>query len=107
MQAGKFNSQVRIERPGTVQDGAGQPIKGWTLFAEPWANFGDMNGRQFIAADRETSEASLSIRIRYRTDITADMRVVHDSVIYEILAVLPDRAGRKHVDLACKTGAKK
>ena len=42
-----------------------------------------------------------SIRIRWRTDIEAGMRVVHGMAVYVIGAVLPDHAGRVFVDLVC------
>jgi SPP1 family predicted phage head-tail adaptor len=44
----------------------------------------------------------VSIRTRYRTDITGAMRVVSQGVTYKINAVLPDLVERKHVDLVCE-----
>jgi SPP1 family predicted phage head-tail adaptor len=43
-----------------------------------------------IKAGAEASVVQASIRIRYRTDVTSAMRVVHGSTTYEIKAVLPD-----------------
>lgn len=45
------------------------------------------------------------MRIRWRTDVTAAMRVLYDGGIFNIEAVLPDYAGRRYVDLACSVGA--
>jgi SPP1 family predicted phage head-tail adaptor len=42
-----------------------------------------------------------SIRIRYRTDITAAMRVTDGSTVYQVKAVLPD-SGRQYLDLVCE-----
>lgn len=86
---------------------SGQPVQApWELFDECWADVRVSNGRQFIAADRETSAASVSVRVRYRTDIQAGMRVVLGDTVFEILAILPDLARRKHTDLACSVGVR-
>ena len=55
-----------------------------------------------IKAGAVTSKVQTSIRLRYRTGITSGMRVVCGGVVYNILAVLPDLAGKGHVDLVCE-----
>ena len=101
MYAQQLNSKVVIKQPAAVQDAAGQPIPTWTTLATVWANIRSLNGLETIKGGAEASVAKASIRIRYRADVTAAMRVVHGSTTYEIKAVLPDVAGKRHVDLAC------
>lgn len=105
MKAGKLNRRIRIERPGTVPDALGQPIPGWSLVAEVWANIRHLNGIETLKADQPKSVVKASIRIRYRTDIDASMRVVYGSAVYDIQAVLPDEEDRDRLDLACEIGA--
>ena len=100
--AGKLNCRVVIKQPAAVQDAAGQPIPTWTTLATVWANIRSLNGLETIKGGAESSVAKASIRIRYRTDVTAAMRVVHGSTTYEIKAVLPDVEGRRHLDLVCE-----
>jgi SPP1 family predicted phage head-tail adaptor len=100
--AGKLNCRVIIKQPAAVQDAAGQPIPTWTTLATVWANIRSLNGLETIKGGAEASVAKASIRIRYRTDVTAAMRVVHGSTTYEIKAVLPDEAGKQYLDLACQ-----
>lgn len=107
LRAGKLNCWLRIEKKSLDMSPSGQPIKApWELFDECWADVLVSNGRQFIAADRDTSAASVSVRVRYRTDIEAGMRVVYAGMAFEILAVLPDLARREHTDLACSVGVR-
>ena len=101
MYAQQLNSKVVIKQPAAVQDAAGQPIPTWTTLATVWANIRSLNGLETIKGGAEASVAKASIRIPYRTDVTSAMRVVHGSTTYEIKAVLPDVAGKRHVDLAC------
>jgi SPP1 family predicted phage head-tail adaptor len=102
LKAGTLNRKVTIQEPAAVQDAAGQPIPTWTTLATVWANIRSLNGLETIKGGAESSVAKASIRIRYRTDVTAAMRVVHGSTTYEIKAVLPDVAGKQHLDLACE-----
>lgn len=107
MQVGKFNRKVLIQKPGTAQDAAGQPVPGFvpliaTGDGKVWANIKMLSGLETIKADAPTSAVKASIRIRFRTDVTPAMRVTHGSTVYEIKAVMPDEAGRKFTDLACE-----
>ena len=104
MQAGKLNRRIQIQVDGEGQNAGGEPVHGWIKFADAWANIKTVNGREYATSDSEASEVTTSIRIRYRTDLTAKMRVVYKNTIYSIVAVLPDEAGREYVDLACSSG---
>lgn len=104
MQAGKLNSRVTIQRPGTAQDGTGQPIIAWVDVATVWAHIVHKSGLEMIKADAPVSVVQASLRIRYRTDIDAGMRVVHGATVYDIRAVLPDAARRDFTDLVCTVG---
>lgn len=102
MRPGKRNRQVTIQLLGSSFDEIGQPVESWSTFAQPWANIRFINGIESIKAGSEVSVSSASIRIDYRRDITAAMRVVYNGITYQIKAVLPDEAKREHVDLACE-----
>ena len=60
------------------------------------------NGAQTIKGDADISIVQASIRIRRRTDITAGMRVLDGTAVYDIKAVLPDEESRDRVDLVCE-----
>ena len=105
MQAGRLNSRCTLQAPGTMQDELGQPIPGWTDVAPLWADIRMKSGLESIKAGAPVSVVQASIRVRYRAGITAGMRVVHNLVAYEILAVQPDVGGREYVDLVCQVVA--
>jgi SPP1 family predicted phage head-tail adaptor len=107
MDVRRLNRKVLIRKMGSTQDEAGQPVVAWTNLitsgdGKVWANIKHLSGVETIKADAPTSAVKASIRIRYRTDVTAAMQVVHGSTTYEIKAVMPDVAGRQHTDLACE-----
>lgn len=97
-----LNHRVTIERPSTVKDAIGQPVEGWDLVGECWANVRYLNGVETIKAGAEMSIAKASIRVRYRTDLDASMRVRYGATTFKVNAVLPDEVGRWHVDLVCE-----
>lgn len=101
MKAGTLNRLVLIEAPEGGQDSVGQPNTGWDEVASVWADVRTQGGLESIRSGAEVSTIRASIRIRYRTDITAAMRVTDGSMVYEVKAVLPD-AGRQYLDLVCE-----
>jgi len=102
MQAGRLNRRCVIQQPGTATDELGQPIPGWTDVATVWADIRLKSGLEAIKAGAPVSTVQASIRIRYRGDVNAGMRVVHNLVAYDIVAVQPDVGGREYVDLVCQ-----
>jgi len=102
MQAGRLNRRCTLQAPGTTQDELGQPIPGWTDVATLWGDVRLRSGLESIKAGATVSVVQASVRIRYRPGINAGMRVLVDSVPYEVLAVQPDVGGREYVDLVCQ-----
>lgn len=107
MDSRRLNRKVTIQRQTATQDATGQPLTTWgNLIAssdgKAWANILHLNGSESIKANADASTVRASIRIRYRADVDAGMRVMHGAVAYDIKAVLPDEARREFVDLVCE-----
>lgn len=102
MQAGRLNRRVTLQSPSQSVDEIGQPIPGWTDVATVWGDVRLRSGLESVKAGAVVSTVQASVRIRYRTGINAGMRVLVDSVPYEVLAVQPDVGGREYVDLVCQ-----
>ncbi|MFD1556030.1 phage head closure protein [Paraburkholderia silviterrae] len=106
MRSGDFNRRITIQVKKEGEDELGQPLTEWINLAKDVpTNLLATNGKEYVASGEEVSKAQVSMRIRWRTDITAAMRVLYDGGIFNIEAVLPDYAGRRYVDLACSMGA--
>ena len=102
MNIGQLNRRIVIQRPGTAQDSIGQPIATWTDVDPAWAAIKMQTGIGVIRASADVSTIPVSIRVRYRTDLDASMRVVHGSTVYAVKAVMPDVAGRQFTDMVCE-----
>lgn len=85
------------------EDELGQPSPmGWEVVARPWASVRHQSGAQAIKAGAITPQVQASIRMRYRQDVAAGMRVRDGETLYTVQAVLPDQVQRRHVDLVCE-----
>lgn len=102
MKAGQLNSMLTIQRKTGAKDPAGQPLNSWSDVAVVWGDIRTPSGMGTIKGDASASIVQASIRIRYRADIVADMRAVHDGTNFRIRAVLPDRVKKQYLDLVCE-----
>ena len=103
MQAGSLNTRATIQKRTGGTDDWGTPLpEAWADYAVVWANVKHLGGAETIRAGAETSVVQASIRIRFRTDVDAGMRVVVDGAVYSVTAALPDLVEREHVDLVAE-----
>lgn len=96
MKAGRLDRRITVEKLVSGQDEYGQPIDSWTTHAAMWAEAHETampeitggivsRGRQDIQI--ELARTRTSFTVRYRTDITAKMRIVHEGAIHQIVSV--------------------
>ena len=102
MRTGQLNSRVTIKQLVAGQDALGQPVQTWSVLASVWANIKFLSGAQAVRSGAETSISKVAIRIRYRADVNAGMRVEDGAMVYDIRAVLPDVANRGFTDFVCE-----
>ena len=62
----------------------------WVELGKLWAEITIPTGRVAVAADQLTAVISAEIRVRYRADIVAGMRIVKAPMTYLVEAALPD-----------------
>lgn len=102
MRAGLLKTRVQIQQKSAVQDSVGQPNESWTTLATVWADVRNQRGLEVVKGTMQMSRLLSSIRIRYRADVTAAMRVVQGPNIYNIIAVSPDTNSKDYIDLICE-----
>lgn len=101
MNLGKMRYRITLQEPGINQDDYGNIIDDWRDVATVWADIVPVSGREYFGANQQNSETQYKIYIRYLDGITPKMRIMHNDVEYQILAVLADkRAG--YTTIMCK-----
>ena len=102
LRAGDLRDRVVIQQKTSGTDAWGAPLpEAWADYASLWSNIRFLSGTETITAGADTSIVKASIRIRWRTDITEGMRVVHGAQTFDIEAVLYGQR-REYVDLQAK-----
>ena len=97
MKVSDLDRRITIQSSSVTQDSTyGTDVASWPTLATVWANVQDMlpsRGEKFadgISIARRPSR----IRIRYRSDVTSDMRVVIGSRTLRIIT-MPAEIGRR------------
>jgi len=96
--ASRMDRLVRLERPVVDDslDGAGSG--GWELIAEIWAEIVDMlpsrSDGERVANGIDFAERPSRVRVRYRADITNNMRLVSTDRVMQIVT-MPAELGRR------------
>lgn len=94
MNFGKLDRLVTIQAPVvTISDGGAEKTI-WSDVATVWGQKKDMSVSSKLTADRELEEETTVFRIRYRSDVTAEHRLVCEGKTYRI-AGGPIEWGRK------------
>lgn len=101
--AARFTRRVVVKARDAGVDAAGQPTATWgTTVATLWAQVDPPGAAGAVAqvqAGREGVREARVFRVRYRTDLTDDMRLELDGLVFDITLVQQDHGGHQFTDL--------
>lgn len=89
MQAGRLNRRITILQSGSTRESTFRTdTKGWVPLATVWAEVQDMlpSRGDRLAEGVDIARKPCRVRIRYRTDVTSDMRLRIRSEEYRIVS---------------------
>lgn len=69
-----------------------------------WASKDDRTGSESYRADKEVAYNTIFFICRYRSDITAEMRVVHDGVAYNIVSPPVEISRKRFLSIETESG---
>ena len=100
-QVGNLDRRVTIQEQTTVVQPSGQHKNtGWSDLADVWAAIMIKGGGEKYEDSQRVANLSTTFQIRKRSDVTVEMRVVHDSKNYYIHQII--EVGRdKRLNLLC------
>jgi SPP1 family predicted phage head-tail adaptor len=102
VKASDLRHRVTIESAARTGDGAGGATLAWQAVAEVWAAIWFRDVTEAFALDRIAGKATHDVWIRYRADVTPDMRIRFGSRVFDILGAI-DVEDRGHW-LKCPVG---
>jgi len=103
----ELRHRVHIERPVNTMDATtGVMRSSWTrVWSDVPAKISPLSVREFIASQAMQSGITTRITIRYRDGLTASMRILHGSRVYNPQGWLSDPdSGVEYVTAACTEG---
>ncbi len=102
---GRMRQRIRIEQPVLTPDGLGGNTRDWQVIATVWASIRTRSGDERMAAGQLASQVTHRITLRYREDITPDMRIVFGTRIFAIRALLRDEYKKRSLEILAEEGA--
>lgn len=99
-----MRERATLQAPVRTPDGAGGADVSWSDVATVWASVMVLSGRERPAGERMEARRRLQVLIRYRSDVTPDMRLMWQGRVLDI-RTLCDIDGKRHMLLIdCEEG---
>ena len=102
---GKLRHRLTLEAPTRTADGAGGARRGWRQVAKLWGSMRDISGSETEYAKAPSAAKKTEIIIRFREDITPDMRFLYGTRQLNITAILDQRGNRRFLTCICEETA--
>lgn len=91
MRAGPLNKRCSLMQSKKVKRPGGGFDESWVELGKLWAEISIPTGRLAPMADRLEAMVTAEIKVRYRADIVAGVRLAHSTGTYLVEAALSDR----------------
>jgi len=102
IRAGELRHRVTIQQKSVTRNTLGEEVVTWQDVATVWADVQPLSGKEYFDAQQVNAEVTVRIRIRYRTGVKPEMRVVFGSRVFDIQAVINVDGRNQELQLMCK-----
>lgn len=100
--AGKYRHRITIRNASTSRDAMGGVYGTGSTVTTVWAEKQDWTGAESRENGQDTASLRTKFIIRYRTDVTEKMEVVHGSDVYDIEVVKDYDGMKRELTLECR-----
>lgn len=107
MRAGQLRYLVTIQQQTVARSSMGSEQPTWTPFAQAWAGFEPLSGRELVAAKQVQGEETTRIRMRFIAGLNPKMRVAfvdliqNKTRIFDILGITNTEERNREITLVC------
>lgn len=102
MNPAKYRHRVVLQRKEAIKDVEGNIGETWVDVGMVWAKAKQLKGKRAFVAQAEQTISLFEIFIRYKREVTADMRIVYGMRILQIQSVIDVDESHKELQLLCK-----
>lgn len=85
--ASRLRQRITIQRPVDVSDSVGGYNRSWVMHARVWAEVLPQTASERVLDSQLTAVSRTRFTIRYRDDLTSDMRISYDGESYTIRSI--------------------
>jgi SPP1 family predicted phage head-tail adaptor len=103
--AGSLRERLTIERPVRVADDAGGARTTWAALATVWAEVVSLGGVETALGERREARTSHRVTMRFRDDVTAEMRLVWRGRSLDIRGMRDPDGKRRWLAINAEEGA--
>ncbi len=106
MKIGQLRKQIHVQAEQPMPDGAGGYALAWATVATVWASLLPLSGREAFSAGHHEGRVTHKIIMRWPKDfaLTADMRVLYVSRVFNIRAVFDDGERGRYATVLAEEG---
>ncbi|WP_299452177.1 phage head closure protein [uncultured Pigmentiphaga sp.] len=98
-----LNRKITFRKLTLTQDpNTGEMIEAWADHVSVFARVEPLVGREYFAAAAVQAEDTTKFTMRYRGDITPDMRIAFDGDTYDIISIQNIRSGNRETLIYAK-----
>jgi SPP1 family predicted phage head-tail adaptor len=98
MNAGKLRKLITIQQQSATQDEYGAQVVTWSsVGVDRWADVEQLQGREYFAGHQFQSIVDTRFVLRYVAGITPKMRILYNSLSYNIESVI--NVGERNTEL--------
>ncbi len=105
MRIGELRKQIIIQSENPTTDSAGGYVLAWTDVATVWAEIKPLSGNEVFTAQHLEGHITHHVLMRYRSDVTTDMRLSYNGRLFNIRAVLNMEERNQWTELLVEEGA--
>ena len=104
MRVGQLRQRVTIKERVVARNGLGEEVVAWSDVATVWASVEPVSGNERWIGQMDVRVASRTtrIRMRYRTGITEQMRVVYGEQVMDVRSVINPWSRGRELWLVCE-----
>ncbi len=88
MRAGDLDRKIKIEKNTPSKNDFGEDVEKWSTFSTVWAKVIPLRGQERFESKLVSAELDTMFRIRYLAGVIPTMRIIHETRIYDIHAVM-------------------
>lgn len=102
MDIGRLKHRITFQKLQQTKNEYGEVLDNWLDVKTVWAEIKPVSGNQFFAAKQINSEISHNVYIRYRSDLSPNMRIKYKERIFDMLYIMNVNEDNTLMQIYCK-----